>query len=86
MSSNPAIQAATNRDARLRGTRALTWGLLIDVAIAVVIVLLPAFSAIEWTRAYWITLGLSVTKSVLQAIVTYAARKLLPPAGTTNPF
>lgn len=68
-----------NRDARLRSIRALTWGLLIDVAIAMVIVLLPLVSAIEWTSTYWVGLGLSVAKSVIQAIVTYFARKLLPP-------
>jgi hypothetical protein len=76
---NAAIQAATNRDARARGIRALTWGLLIDVAIAITLVLLLAFTAIEWTRTYWIGLGLSPAKTVLQSIVTYFARKLLPP-------
>ena len=75
----PGMLAATNRDARLRGIRAFTWGLMIDVAVAVTIVLLPAFTAIEWTKTYWIALGLSVAKTVLQAVVTFFARKLLPP-------
>jgi hypothetical protein len=55
------------------------WGLLIDVSIAVVLVLSTAITTLEWTREYWIALGLSLAKSVLQAAVTYVARRVVPP-------
>lgn len=84
--TNPAIERAVNRDARTRGLRSLAWGLLIDVTVAVVLVLLTAFTAIEWTETYWITLGLTLAKTVLQAIVAFFARKLLPPSTVVNPF
>ncbi|GLI01033.1 hypothetical protein [Phytohabitans aurantiacus] len=66
-------------DARQRGTRAFFFGLFLDVAVAVVLVLSTSLTDLQWTREYWIALGLSAAKSVLQAIVTYLARKLIPP-------
>jgi hypothetical protein len=74
----------TNRDARVRGLRSLMWGLLIDVSVAVVLVLVTAFTSIEWTALYWSALGLTLSKTILQAIVAFFARKLLPPSGTAN--
>jgi hypothetical protein len=74
---------STERDARSRALRSFTWGLLIDVTVAVVLVLSTAFTNIEWTREYWVTIGLSVAKSVLQAAVAYVARRVLPPPPTT---
>lgn len=74
-----APTAADARDARIRGVRVFLWGLLVDVSTAVVLILLTAFNNIQWTREYWITLGLMLAKSVLQAIVAYLARRLLPP-------
>ena len=62
------------------------WGLFLDIAVAVTLVLLTAFTAIEWTTLYWQALGLTLAKSILQAIVTFAARKLLPPGVVTNKF
>lgn len=82
----PALQRATNRDARVRALRSFMWGLLIDVGVAITLILLTAFTSIEWTSTYWIGLGLTLAKSVLQAIVAYFARKLLPPSGVSNPF
>lgn len=68
-------------DATIRALRSFAWGLLIDVTVAVVLVLGTAFSAIEWTPAYWTALGLTLAKSVLQAVVAYVARRVLPPSG-----
>jgi hypothetical protein len=70
---------ADEADARKRGIRAFFWGLLIDVSVAVVLVLSTSLTDLRWTKEYWIALGLSVAKSVLQAIVTYVARKVVPP-------
>lgn len=72
-------QVSTNADARLRAIRAFAWGLLIDVAVAITLVMVTAVSAVEWTSAYWLALAGTLGKSVLQAVVTYFARKLLPP-------
>jgi hypothetical protein len=72
-------KAAVESDARTRGIRSFFWGLLIDVTVAVVLLLSTSLTDLRWTREYWIALGLSLAKSVLQAVVAYAARKLVPP-------
>ena len=73
-------RTSTESDARVRALRSFAWGLLLDVTVAVVLVLSTAFTTIEWTRQYWVTIGLSVAKSVLQAAVAYVARRVIPPA------
>lgn len=73
------LDQRSRADAKLRAIRAFTWGLLLDITVAVVLILGVAFTAIEWTKEYWIGLGLSLAKSVLQAVVTYIARRVLPP-------
>lgn len=72
---NPVVQA----DARNRGFRVLMWGLGIDVATAVVLVLATAVSDLVWTPEYWVGLGLSVAKSAIVSAVAYFARLLLKP-------
>lgn len=69
----------TQTDARNRAWRTLLQGLGIDVAAALVLVLAPALSSVEWTPAYWQALGLLAAKSVLQAVVAFVARKVVPP-------
>lgn len=69
----------TEKDARKRALRSFAWGLGIDVSVAVVLVLATAVNVIEWTRQYWVTLGLTLAKTVIQSGVAYLARKLLPP-------
>lgn len=71
------------RDAANRAFRTLIQGLAFDVAAAIVVALSAAIApGIEWTRAYWIALALAVGKSAVVSIVSYFARKLVPPAGT----
>ena len=82
----PAIARATNRAARAQAVRAFFIGLGLDVAVAVTLVLLTAFNAIEWTSVYWLGLGSTLAKSILQAVVAFFARKLIPPKTVTNPF
>src|SRR5205814_1345014 len=62
-----------------RGSAPSPGGLLIDVRVAVVLVLSTSLTDLRWTKEYWIALGLPMAKSVLQAIVTYVARKVVPP-------
>lgn len=67
-------------DASNRAWRSLAQGLLIDVAVAALIVLTPAVTALEWTSEYWWGLAALVGKSVITAFVSYFARLLMPPA------
>jgi hypothetical protein len=68
-----------NGDAKSRAWRTVVVGLGIDVATALVIVLLPAVSSIEWTETYWVTLGSLAGKSLVQAVVAYFFRLLVKP-------
>ena len=73
---------STDRDASERAFRTLIQGLGFDVAAAVVVALSAVIMpGIEWTRAYWLALALAVGKSAIVSIVSYFARKLVPPAG-----
>jgi hypothetical protein len=63
-----------------RPLRTLVQGFAVDIAIATVLVLVTAFDDIEWTPKYWIALGLTVAKSVLQAGAAYWMRTLVKPA------
>ena len=78
----PVLQAAINRDARIRAIRSFMWGLFLDVSAFVITVLVTAFSSIEWTREYWVALGLLLAKTVLQASVAYVARRMFPPSNS----
>jgi hypothetical protein len=68
-----------NADAKNRAWRTLLQGLLIDVAAALVLVLTPALTTVEWTPAFWAGVGALAAKSVIQAVVAFVARKVMPP-------
>lgn len=72
----PSVQA----DAENRAWRTFVQGLLLDVAAAVVAVLVVALTDVEWTLTYWQALGLVLLKTVLTAAVSYAARRITPPS------
>jgi hypothetical protein len=75
------LPPSTAADASNRAWRTFFQGLLFDVAVAVVLALTVAFAAdIEWTPTYWLALASSLGKTVLVAAVSYASRKLVPPA------
>lgn len=74
---------SVERDARNRAFRTFVQGFGLDVAAGAVTALgVGIAGGIEWTRLYWVALGLAVAKSVIQAGVSYLARKFVPPAGT----
>jgi uncharacterized membrane protein YcjF (UPF0283 family) len=76
----PVETPAYNRWAsKLWGVRTVIQGLAIDVGVAVTLYLITVIADLEWTRVYWIALGLGVARSAIQAVVAYMARKLLPP-------
>lgn len=68
-------------DARNRAVRTFLQGLGLDVAVAVVVVLASFILVdVQWTATYWLALGLALSKTVVQSIVAYFVRKLVPPA------
>jgi hypothetical protein len=67
------------RDARSRALRTVAVGLGIDVATALLLVLIPLVSNIEWTNTYWIALASLAAKSVVQAMVSYFFRLIVKP-------
>jgi hypothetical protein len=82
-STDTFTQRYVERDARVRGWRSFVQGLLIDVTVAATVFLLTVISDLEWTRVYWIMVGLGLAKSVVQGIVSYLARKLVKPANVS---
>jgi hypothetical protein len=72
-------------DAANRAWRTLVQGLVFDLTAAVAVAAAAAIApGIEWTRAYWLAFGLALAKSAIVAIVSYVARKLVPPASTAT--
>lgn len=68
------------QDARSRALRTLAQGLLVDVAATVSVALVAVVSDIQWTQAYWIGVASLAAKTAITTGVSYAARKLVPPA------
>lgn len=75
------VETLAYRDwaAKLWGVRTVIQGLLLDVGVGVTLFLLMVIGNLEWTRTYWVLLGLGVARSAIQAVVAYMARRLLPP-------
>ena len=78
------LPASREVDARNRAWRTFLQGRLIDAVIAVVLVLGPAMSSVEWSVSWWVALGLALAKSLLTAVVSYVARKVTPPEWATT--
>lgn len=72
--------APTAADARNRAFRTLMQSLLVDVGAAVVLAITPLLANIEWKQSYWIAVGLLAARSAVTALVSWAARRLFPPA------
>jgi len=71
-----------NADAKNRAWRTFVQGLGIDLAVALVLAVGPALvgSDFAWSRAYWSALGLLAAKTAVHTVVSYVARKVVPPA------
>lgn len=72
--------AQVDRDARVRAWRTFFTNLAFDVAAGVAAFLVTVVGNLEWTRTYWIALGLGVAKSVITGIMTYFIRKFIKPS------
>jgi uncharacterized membrane protein YcjF (UPF0283 family) len=77
--SGPGL-AEVERDARQRAWRTFWQSFLVDVGASVVAVLLPLVSDLEWTREWWLAAGALAAKTLVMAVVSYVARRLVPPA------
>jgi len=75
------IPPSREADARNRMSRTFWQGLLIDVVVAVVFSVGPMLvgSDFAFTGYYWVTIGTLTAKTVVAAVVSYFARKLVPP-------
>jgi heme/copper-type cytochrome/quinol oxidase subunit 4 len=69
----------TGQAARTHGLRMFLIGLGLDVAVAGTVFLVSVISDLEWTRTYWLMLGLGLAKSCVQGVVGYFARKWITP-------
>lgn len=70
---------AVSADARNRAVRTFVHGLIFDVLVALVAAVSATVGGIEWTRTYWLALGLLLAKTAVQAAISYAARHIAPP-------
>lgn len=75
------IPPAVRTDATNRAWRTLAQGLLVDVLAAVVLAVGPALAGADfaWSKAYWLTLAGLAAKSAITAVVSFVARRVLPP-------
>jgi hypothetical protein len=71
--------ARIETDAKDRAWRTFIQGLGIDVAVAITLVLVVAFTTIEWTKEYWIALAASLGRTILQTAIAYVMRVFVKP-------
>ncbi|MDG4784367.1 hypothetical protein O7626_41135 [Micromonospora sp. WMMD1102] len=74
------VPASASADAKNRAFRTFWQGLLVDVGAVLAAVLVVALGDIQWTETYWIGVASLVGKTVITAVVSYVARKTVPPA------
>lgn len=75
------MDAVVHADAKNRAWRTLVQGLGVDVVGAVLALLSTQLVDIRWTRAFWLALAAMLVKTVIQTVVAYVTRHLVPPAG-----
>jgi hypothetical protein len=75
------VPKSVEADARNRAFRTFVQALAVDVLAAVMLAVGPTLvdQHFAWTRAYWATVGLLAAKTAVQTVVSYAARKTIPP-------
>jgi hypothetical protein len=67
-------------DARQRAVRSYLGGLIVAVLGSAVPILEAAAGDLQWSRAWWIALGITVASPALHAAAAYVLRHLAPPA------
>jgi hypothetical protein len=66
-------------DAKNRAWRTLAQSLGVDVLAALVVALTPVLGNLHWDKSYWLLVAGLAGRSVVTAVVAWAARKVLPP-------
>jgi hypothetical protein len=79
MISQLPVPLPTKRDAINRAIRTFVAGLWVDVATAIVAVLVLWLGDVHWTRAWWIGLAVALGKTVATAAISYVRRYISPP-------
>lgn len=76
------VPPTTEADARNRAIRTFVQGLLIDLGVALVLTVGPVLlgEGFGWSKAQFIALGILAGKTVVTTIVSYIARKVVPPS------
>lgn len=83
INSLPALKG----DATNRGVRSFLTGLAIDVAVAVVLVMMVTFTENNgWSTIEWVVVSFSLAKSVVQAVGAYVLRRWLDPSRLPTPL
>lgn len=67
-------------DAPIRGWRTFLQGLAFDVVATGVAFMVTVIGGLEWTRTYWLMVGLGLAKSVIVGVISYLARFFIKPA------
>ena len=73
------IPPSAEADAKNRALRTFAQSLLVDVLAAVVLAVTPLLGSIEFTPRYWAAIGLLAARSAITALVSWVARKVVPP-------
>ncbi|MEO3923021.1 hypothetical protein ABGB07_03945 [Micromonosporaceae bacterium B7E4] len=76
------VPASASADARNRAFRTFVQGLGTDVIGATALAVVPALSGSDfaWSGQYWTAVGLLAAKTAILTVVSYVARKTVPPA------
>lgn len=77
-------RAEAKKDARARAFRSFIQGLITDALFGVLVVLLAALNAPEftWSAMYWQLVAMGLIKTILISITSYLMRFMSPPADT----
>lgn len=80
MTNSLPVPADAATDAKNRAWRTLVQSLAVDVGAAVILAVTPLLANIEWKQSYWIAVALLAARSAVTALVSWVARKVVPPA------
>jgi hypothetical protein len=70
---------AKSSDALNRAVRTFLQGLVVTIAGSLVTALVTVSSGVQWTRAYWVGVGIAAGTSVVTGVASYIARYIAPP-------
>lgn len=78
MNSPSAVRIQADAKTRAWWTFLVSLGL--DVAATVAAFLVTVIGDLEWTRTWWIMVGLGIARSIITGMATYFIRRFIKPA------